>query len=84
MKNPSRERWQKRNPWYAELPEYREGMEVRCPVKNTDGTAIEDHDIPGCGSSDVSWGGDVYDCHECGIFFSDYAADPPHRRPEDD
>lgn len=70
---------------YRTLPRYEPGTVVRCPTRNTDGTPIGDDDVPGCGSDNVVWSGDVYDCRECGIFFNDYAADPPHRRqfPED-
>lgn len=62
------------------LPPYSADMVVRCPTKNADGSPIADDDLPGCGSANVSWSGDCYDCCDCGIFFSDYAADPPHRR----
>ncbi len=67
---------------YKALPAYTPGMAVRCPTKNGDGSEIDPDDIPGCGSADVEYAGDVYDCYACGIFFSDYAADPPHRRRE--
>lgn len=65
---------------YLLLPEYSPGMTVRCATHNPDGTTIDEDDIPGCGSDVVDYDGDVYDCLACGIFFSDYAADPPHRR----
>jgi hypothetical protein len=58
-------------------------MAVRCATKYPDGRPIPDDDVTGCGSDNVSWSGDCYDCHDCGIFFSDYAADPPHRRAKD-
>lgn len=66
---------------YMRLPEYVAGLCVRCPTKNIDGSPCSLADIPGCGSANVAFDGDVYDCLDCGIFFSDYAADPPHRRP---
>lgn len=69
---------------YLTLPLYKSGMEVRCPTHNLDGSEIKDDDVKGCGSLNVSYDGDVYDCHDCGIFFSDYAANPPHRCREDD
>lgn len=76
--------WLDKNPWYLELPEYHEGMVVKCPIRNRDGTPIDEDDIRGCGSTSVGFAGDVYDCYECGIDFSDHAADPPHRRKEVD
>jgi hypothetical protein len=66
--------------WYQTLPLYTEGMEIRCPLHNSDGTVIDEDDIKGCGSTDLEWDDDVYDCNECGIFFADYAAEPPHQR----
>lgn len=68
--------------FYESLPLYEPGMKVRCPTKNWDGTEAES--CRGCGSENVDWNGDCYDCYDCGIFFSDYAADPPHRRADDD
>lgn len=65
---------------YCALPAYHPGMVVRCPTRNSDGTPIDPDDVMGCGSADVAWSDDDYDCGACGIFFSDYAADPPHRR----
>lgn len=56
---------------------------VRCPTKNLDGSPIDENDIQGCGSPNVVWSGDVYDCLDCGIFFCDFAANPPHRREEE-
>lgn len=70
--------------FYVTLPAWHKRMKVRCPTKNMDGTECDEDDIPGCGSKKVSWSGDCYDCHECGLFFSDYAADPPHQRDDDD
>lgn len=55
---------------YVTLPKYPLGVPVRCPTKNLDGTDCDPDDIPGCGSDQVEWSGDVYDCHECGIFLS--------------
>ena len=75
--------WLDKNPWYAALPPHSPSMVVRCPTHNLNGTECDPDDIPGCGSEDVGWSGDVYDCYACGIFFSDYAADPPHRREVD-
>ncbi len=69
---------------YIQLPVYTPGMEVRCPTHNMDGTPIDDNDVKGCGSTHVGWDGDVYDCYDCGVFFSDYAAEPPHQRVEQD
>ena len=69
--------------FYITLPAWEEGMTVRCPTRNMDGTECDPDDVPGCGSKEVSWGGDAYDCHECGIFFGSYAADPPHQRDDD-
>jgi len=63
---------------YQSLLEYQPGMLVRCPTKNIDGSEAEE--CRGCGSNNVKWDGDVYDCLNCGIFFSCWAADPPHRR----
>jgi hypothetical protein len=68
---------------YLELPVYTPGMVVRCPTRNRDGSPIDADNIRGCGGAAVGYDGDVYDCYDCGIFFSDYAADPPHRRRED-
>jgi hypothetical protein len=70
--------------WYESLPAYHADMEVRCPTKNSDGTPIAADDNPGCGSEDVPWDGDVYDCCNCGIFLCDYTAQPPHRRERGD
>lgn len=67
---------------YEQLPEFAAGMVVRCPTKNLDGTPATK--ICGCGSTNVAWAGDVYDCFDCGIFFTDFAADPPHRRTDHD
>lgn len=65
---------------YVQLPIYHDQMTVRCPTRNRDGSEIAEGDLRGCGSTNVHYDGDVYDCYDCGIFFSDYAADPPHRR----
>lgn len=73
--------------WYDSLPLYTKKMKVRCPTHTTRVTEngdvvrepIPEDDLPGCGSRNLSFS-DVYDCCDCGIFFSDYAADPPHRR----
>lgn len=80
-----KQKWwlEKNGGWYNRLPAHSPSMVVRCPTHNPDGTPIGDDDIRGCGSDNVGWDGDVYDCYECCIFFSDYAADPPHRREED-
>lgn len=67
---------------YLVLQEHRPDMVVRCPVLNRDGTPIDEDDVKGCGSSHLSFDGEVYDCLDCGIFFAPYAADPPHRREE--
>jgi ribosomal protein L37AE/L43A len=69
---------------YKTLSEFHEGMTIRCPFKNLEGSTIEENDCPGCGSDRVAWSGSGYDCLECGIFFADYAADPPRRRLTDD
>jgi hypothetical protein len=69
---------------YVKLPHYHEGMAVRCPTKNLDGSDIAPDDVRGCGSERVTWDGEMYDCKECSIFFNDYAADPPHQRPYSD
>lgn len=66
--------------WYKSLPKYTRTMKVRCPTKNADGSEISKDDVRGCGSTNVVYGEGVYDCNRCGIFFSDYAANPPHRR----
>lgn len=65
---------------WAALPLWTPDMAVKCPTKNMDGTPAED--ICGCGSAEVTWDGEVYDCRHCGIFFEDFAADPPHRRED--
>lgn len=82
-----RQQWLDENPWYHNLPLFSSGMVIRCPTKNRDDTPIRPEDVPGCGSQSVTLSEDgVYDCLDCGIFFSDFAADPPHRRtslPED-
>lgn len=66
----------------AKLPPFAEGMTVRCPTRNLDGTEIDADDVRGCGSANVGWDDreGLYDCFDCGIFFTPYAADPPHRR----
>lgn len=70
--------------WYDSLPAYEPDMAVWCPHRNSDGTLIDAEDIPGCRSDQVVWSGDCYyDCLACGIFFSDFAANPPHRRSEE-
>ena len=68
---------------YVELPPWTPEMVVRCPVRNLDGTAIADDDVKGCGSDNVAYDHEVYDCLDCGIFFADFAADPPHRRDQE-
>ncbi len=74
--------------WYEGLTAYRRRMRVRCPshTVNEKGerVPIPEEDVPGCGSRNVSWDGEVYDCHECGLFFSPYSADPPHFRNQDE
>lgn len=62
------------------LPEFQEAQIVSCPVQSPDGSLIADSETCGCGSENVVWSGDMYDCLDCGIFFADYAANPPHRR----
>jgi len=72
--------WLKENPWYNDLPEYAEvAKPIRCPTHDRNGNPLGKDDIPGCGSTNVAYAGDVYDCHDCGIFFSCYAANPPHK-----
>lgn len=66
--------------YYESLPAHTPELVVRCPTHYRDGRAIPKNELPGCGSTNVTWDGDVYDCYDCGIFFSDYAADPPHRQ----
>jgi len=83
LENMRRNMGEKRFRWYMDLPAFHPGMEIRCPMRNSDGTEIDDDDIPGCGSRNVSYDGDVYDCFDCSIFFCDYAADPPHRRDKE-
>lgn len=81
---PIQQPWLDENPWYSELPVLPAGAPVRCPTRNPDGSEIARNDVRGCGSTNVSWDGtELYDCHDCGIFFTDYAADPPHRRDRD-
>jgi hypothetical protein len=79
-----KERRERHQAWLATLPEYAPGMVVRCPLHNADGTPISDGDVKGCGSTNVTWDGEVYDCNDCCIFFASYAADPPHQRKDDD
>lgn len=67
---------------YLQLPQYSCEMVVRCPTRLESGQLIPDSQLPGCGSHDVVWSGDVYDCNTCGLFFADYAADPPHQRED--
>ena len=67
----------------AGLPAWTLGLTVRCPTRNPDGTLIHPDDVCGCGSTNLDWGQNeehLYDCLDCGIWFPDYAADPPHRR----
>lgn len=78
------ERRRKHQEFINSLPVFRQDLKVRCPVRNHDGSTIDDQNIPGCGSDHVVWSGDVYDCLDCGIFFAAWAADPPHRRQEED
>lgn len=80
---PYGKRWLEENPWYEGLPPFDSKTVVRCPTHNRDGSPIDEDDVPGCGSTNVIWnqGGEaLYDCCECGIFFHDFAANPPHRR----
>jgi hypothetical protein len=69
--------------WYDSLPKYTPGMTVACPTHYSDGEPIAANDIRGCGSTNTHYDGDVYDCYDCGIYFSDYAANPPHQRARD-
>lgn len=69
---------------YLTLLAYVEGMVVKCPTTDMDGKPLAADATVGCGSTNVVYDGEVYDCLDCGIFFSDYAADPPHQRPESD
>jgi hypothetical protein len=72
------------NAYVASLPPYEKGMTVRCPTRNADGSPIAEDDTRGCGSENVTWDGmEMYDCHDCGIFFAPYAADPIHQRNRD-
>lgn len=64
--------------WYDSLPLWTPDMVVRCPTHNPDGSEIGDDCVRGCGEIVETWS-EVYDCG-CGIYFSDYAANPPHRR----
>ena len=81
---PKQQWWLEQNGvWYNALPPYVPGMVVKCPVTNRDGTPIAPDDVMGCGSANTGWTGEDYDCHECGIFFASYAADPPHRREKE-
>lgn len=75
-----KERREKHNAYVASLPMYTEGMTVRCPTHNADGSPIANDDVQGCGSTNLVWDGEVYDCLECGIFFAPYAANPIHQR----
>lgn len=63
---------------YDKLPVRTADMVIRCPTTEPDGSPCQS--IPGCGSCNVLLSDDgMYDCCDCGIFFEDYAADPPHR-----
>lgn len=70
--------------WYESLPTYSDDMVVKCPTKTNgpggEPVPIPENDLPGCGGTLVLFDGEVYDCIACGIFFSPFAADPPHRR----
>jgi acetyltransferase-like isoleucine patch superfamily enzyme len=71
--------------WYKSLPHVSElKVKVRCPGRKFLGKkrSLTDHCV-GCDGENVTWGGDMYDCRDCGIFFSDHAANPPHRREQD-
>lgn len=65
--------------FYVTLPLRNSSRGVRCPAPQK-GKEARPEDIWGCGSKNIAYDGDVYDCFDCSIFFGDYAADPPHQR----
>lgn len=55
--------------WYMALPPYEDGQPAACPECGADCSAFYAPD-------------GAYDCFDCAIWFSDYAAGNPHYRQQ--
>jgi len=50
---------------------------LRCPNWPDHVTSTLDAAINGCGSTNIKWDDEVWDCLDCGLFFTTEAGTPP-------
>ena len=50
---------------------------LRCPDWDDPTIASDEDRLTGCGSTNILWDGEVWDCLDCGLFFTTEAGTPP-------